>query len=148
MVDLSTEPIDAVKLGFFSDASVQNNLGFGCILGKQWICRTWEVGFVASKRPSIEFLELFALCAGVLTWEFQLKNIRMRVHCDNQAVVSMINNLTSGCEYCMKLIRLLVLNGLRFNRRIVATCIKSSANVAATHCRGGNGCGLDRLHHK
>ena len=65
MVDLIENPIGHAKeLGFYSDASVQLDLGFGAILGKKWICGTWEQNFVKNYNPSIEYLELFALCAG------------------------------------------------------------------------------------
>ena len=52
----------------------------------------------------------------------------MLVSCDNQAVVGMINNLASSCPQCMFLLRILVLNCLKFNRRIVARYISSREN--------------------
>ena len=57
-----------------------------------------------------------------------MKNMRMKVLCDNQSVVWMINNLSSSCRHCMYLLRLLVLNGLQFNRRVVAQHIMGTDN--------------------
>ena len=128
MIDLASEPISATHLGFYSDASANPNFGFGCIMGDHWIGEQWEPNFIRQVQPSIEYLELFALCAGIITWEFELRNLRLLVHCDNQAVVAMINNLTSSCPHCMYLIRLLVLNGLQFNRRLHAQYVTSQAN--------------------
>ena len=43
----------------------------------------------------------------------------------------MINNTTSGCKACMKLIRLLVLNCLKWNRRVTVKYVKSADNILA-----------------
>ena len=79
-------------------------------------------------QPSIGYLELYALAAGILTWEKKLANMRITVFCDNKATVQMINNISSNCEHCMKLIRILVLNGLKFNRRLRAKYVRSKDN--------------------
>ena len=79
-------------------------------------------------HPSIEYLELFALCAGIFTWESELRDCRIIVLCDNQAVVAMVNAITSRCPNCMQLLRLLVLNGLMFNRRVFASYIDTKSN--------------------
>ena len=94
----------------------------------KWIQGFWSKQFMVTAKPSIKYLELFALCAGLFIWENSLKNCRITVYCDNQSVISMINNLTSGCKNCMILIRMLVLNGLKFNRRERATYVSSKNN--------------------
>ena len=53
------------------------------------------------KSPSIEYLELYGLTAGPLTWGEQIINQRIIVFCDNLAVVGMINNCASTCSNCM-----------------------------------------------
>ena len=132
MVDLSEQPIPATELFYYSDASARHDLGYGCVLNnRHWIYGTWEPGFIKEKQPSIEFLELFALCVGIITWEHELSNLRMKVHCDNKSVVAMVNNLTSSCKHCMRLLRILVLNGLQFNRRVAALHVKGAANQMA-----------------
>ena len=144
MLDLSTAPISPVELGFYSDASANPDLGFGCVINNtSWIWGKWELGFIGLYKPSIKYLELFALCAGIFTWEFELSNIRMKVHCDNQSVVAMINNLTSSCEHCMYLLCLLVLNGLSFNRRVVAQYVVGVQNKLADALSRGR---LDKFH--
>ena len=61
----------------------------------------------------------------------------MAVHCDNQSVVAMINNLTSSCKHCMHLLRILVLNGLSFNRRVVALyVVGAQSKLAGALSRG------------
>ena len=129
MVDLVVQPITkAVEKQLFSDASAHPDLGFGAILGKRWVKNTWDPGFMRQHDPSIEYLELFAVCTRILTWQQELTNIHLLVHCDNQAVVSMINGLTSKCRNCMKLLRILVLDGLIYNRKLTAIYVTSKNN--------------------
>ena len=54
---------------FYSDACAAHNLGYGCILNNNWLGGDWGSQFIKDCKPSIEYLELFALCAGVFTWE-------------------------------------------------------------------------------
>ena len=118
----------SIELNFYMDAS--GKIGFGCFFNGRWTCGCWSMKLLKLK-PSIEFLELFVLCAGIFTWEDStaLGNTCVVIFCDNQAVVNMINNTTSGCKACMKLIRLLVLNCLKYNWRIAVKYVKSSENI-------------------
>ena len=129
MVDLNK--ISSVRqLCFYSDASACESLGFGAIFNKKWIFGQWEPNFIKENKPSIEYLELFALRAAVLTWEKEpaLYNAQIVVFCDNEAVVHMINESTSSCANCMYLLRLLVLNSLVNNRRVFAHHVRSKDN--------------------
>ena len=108
------------EICFYSDASRAVELGFGCILQDQWIFGKWPEQFITTQESSIEYLELFAMTAGILTWQNLLQNRKIIVFCDNMLVVHMVNGTTSKCKHCMKLIRLLTLNGLQFNHRLNA----------------------------
>ena len=129
MVDLS-KTVKSVDIGFYSDASASPELGFGAVLGSRWIQKSWNSEFIITKKPSIKYLELFTLVCGILTWDKEdcLKKARVCIHCDNQAVVHMVNNLSLSCKNCMVLIRKLVLNGLTFNRRLTAKWIDTKSN--------------------
>ena len=126
MIDILGPSLTSVDVGFYSDAS--GKIGYGCILQDRWCRGDWDPNFIKNEEPSIEYLELFALTAGIFTWAHLLKNKRIMLHCDNMAVVNMINNMTSSCKNCMILIRLLVLNNLRFNRRTTAVYILTKNN--------------------
>ena len=115
-------------LSFYLDASRAVDLGFGAYFDGRWTYGKWETGYIESLKPSIEYLELYALCIGIFTWQHLLKNCRIVIFCDNQAVLSMVNNTTSSCKNCMILIRLLILNGLIHNRRVFVKYIKSKEN--------------------
>ena len=68
MIDLS-EQVTADQISFYSDASGSAKLGYGCVLGNWWLFGQWDEQFIKDKGPSIEYLELFALCAGLITWQ-------------------------------------------------------------------------------
>ena len=115
MVGLWAPAKTSTEINFYSDSSAAKNLGYGCVFQNNWIHGIWEPGYIKCFKPSIEYLELFALCTGVLTWESQLRNCRIILFCDNQAVVQMVNSISSSCWNCMYLLRILVLNGLIHN---------------------------------
>ena len=101
---------DTAEVGFFTDSSTNKDLGFGGVFGSEgWFVRQWERGYIDKCHPSIEYLELFAVCVGIFIWSENLANKRFLVHCDNMAVVGMLNKSSSSCKRCMHLIRLLIL---------------------------------------
>ena len=99
MIDLSTM-VTSKELNFFSDASANPLLGYGAVFNSEWLFNQWEPGYIDNHNPSIEYLELYALAAGILTWGSKLKNKRVTVFCDNQAVVNMVNSTSSSCKNC------------------------------------------------
>ena len=117
------------EIEFFTDAS--GKIGYGCFFRGKWVFGEWDRDFLSKAEPSIEFLELFALVVGLITWADELANSRIVIFCDNQAVVEMVNNTTSSCRNCMYLLRLMVLSGLRFNTRVAVKYIRSADNILA-----------------
>ena len=96
MVDLLDDVIKtSTDICFYSDTSAAKDLGFGALLNTNWIQQFWGQDFVEKCNPSIEYLELYTLVAGVITWEDHedLINCQISVFCDNQAVVNMINSI-------------------------------------------------------
>ena len=130
MLDIDMES-NSNLIKFYSEVSKAETLGFGCIINDQWIFGQWPTGFIKKFDPSIEFLKLHALTVGILTWEDQLANQRITVFCDNMLVVHMVNNSSSSCKMCMKLIRVLTLNGLQFSRRLRARFVRTKSNGIA-----------------
>ena len=97
MMDLNIF-VTSVQLKFFTDASAGEKLGFGCVFNNRWAFGQWEEGFIKKSKPSTEFLELYALCVGLITWQELLADCRIIIFCDNIAVVNMVNNLSSSCK--------------------------------------------------
>ena len=51
--------------------------------------------------------------------------------CDNKTVEYWINDLTGSCKQSMKLIRLLALDNIKYNRRIFVRHVESKSNILA-----------------
>ena len=119
----------ADEIDKYSDAS--GRIGFGALCGTDWMYNTWDEKLIKKYRPSIEYLELFGVTAGVLTWIHRFKNRRIILFCDNKSVVDMINLTTTSCKNCMVLVRVIVLKGLIENVRIFARHIKGTNNTLA-----------------
>ena len=111
-VDLTINKMARV-LNFYTDTSASEiKGGLVCFFEKRWIKGKWDTEFLQVAKPSIEFLELAALCIAVFAWGTYFRNERVIIFCDNEAVVSMVNNSMSSCKRCMRLIRLLTLKSL------------------------------------
>ena len=92
MVDIEGE-FTGQELDFYTDASASLETGaFGCVFGKNWTFNTWGEEFMKEKKPSINFLEMAALCIGIFTWRDLLRNKRTILFCDNTSVRDMVND--------------------------------------------------------
>ena len=131
-VDFSTSD-PASTLFFYTDSSASESKGFGCVFNNHYTYGFWGKSFIQDCNPSINYLELFALCIAIFTWQDDKKlcNARVRIFCDNDCAKHMVNNMSSGTKNCLQLLRLLALNNLRFNRRISVRYVKSEDNYLA-----------------
>ena len=123
----------AETLNFYSDALLsRSHGGLGAIFENRWIAAKWEEELL-NQNPSIEYLKLYALFAVLKTWREHKKlcNTRIEVFCDNKTVEYWINDLTGSCKQSMKLIRLLVLDNIKYHRRIFVQHMESKSNVLA-----------------
>ena len=101
----------------FTDAAA--SVGYGAFFQGKWVQGRWPAG-ILEDPPSIAFLEFCPLLVAVLCWAPLLSNRRVKFRSDNSAVVHIINSQTSQCDRIMHLVRLFVLECLRFN--IVILC--------------------------
>ena len=116
----------ADEIDMYSDAS--GRIGLGAICGSSWMHKNWSEEFINNQKPSIEYLELFAVTDAVLAWIHKFKIRRIILFCDYRSVVDMINYTTSSCKNCMVLIRIIVLKGLLENVRIFARHVEGKFN--------------------
>ena len=123
--------IQADLLNFYTDASENPSLGMGGICRSSWMIQMWDCDFVTTHRPSIEYLELFALTASVLNWIKPFANKRVVIFCDNISVMQMINKSTASCGNCMVLVRFVTLECLIHNVRLYTQHVKSQDNEIA-----------------
>ena len=119
----------ATELNFFTDAS--GVVGMGGVSEQDWMMQFWDKEFLLECQPSIGYLELFALVAGVKRWIWKYKNQRVCIFCDNLSVVQMVNTTSSSCMNCMVLIHMLVLQSMIHNVRIFAKHLRSAENFLA-----------------
>ena len=70
-------------INFSSDAAKSAKTGMGAVCNNNWTYGKWNVDFLQRADPSIEFLELYALTASLLTWceykDLPLQNNRVTV---------------------------------------------------------------------
>ena len=71
---MDIEEWNAQQLDMYSDASGNYSLGFGAYCGSEWTYGEWDTTFCQLVKPSIEYLELFAVLVGVLNWIKLFKN--------------------------------------------------------------------------
>ena len=123
----------AEVLSFYSDASLSEKLRMGAVFNNNYLVQKWDSAFICEKKPSIEFLELCALVAAVLTWgrKFRLENTKLVIFCVNMSVLFMVNKFTSNCLRCLKLIRILTLENIWYNRRIFVRHVWTEQNILA-----------------
>ena len=119
--------VTADDIDMYSDAS--GTIGYGAYCQNSWLYGTWSENFLRQNKPSIEYLELYALTAGVLSWIHRFSKRRIYLFTDNQSVKHMVNSNSSSCKNCMYLIRLIVLESLRRNVRVFAKYVASKENI-------------------
>ena len=120
--------LDAEVLDFYTDAAKGPLLGIGAVFNKNWLFGQWEPSYIENCNPSIEYLELLGICVAFFVWVHYLRNRRIVLFCDNQAVVTMVNNTTAKCKNCMVLIRKLTLKGLENNTRVFCHWVQGRSN--------------------
>ena len=121
---------------FYTDAS--STIGAGGICNRQWFMIQWDPEFLRKFEPSINYLELYALSVGILSWIKEFANKTIVVYCDNQSIIHMVNKSSSRCGNCMVLIRMLVLHCMVHNVKIRVDYVPSKSNVAADHLSRGS----------
>ena len=113
----------------YSDASGNyRKCGFGAWCQTSYMYSTWEADFVTRVKPSIEYLELFGVTAGILTWIHRFTNRHVTLFCDNKSVRDMINGSSARCKNCMYLIRLIVIKSLKHNVQVSVKYVESKKN--------------------
>ena len=93
-----TQDLSAQNIGMYSDASRSWTKGFGALCQEAWMYMPWQTEWMEVHQPSIEYLELYAMLAAVLTWIHRFRNHRIFLFCDNMSVVHMINRSSSTAK--------------------------------------------------
>ena len=109
------------QLDLYCDSS--KTIGFGAYMGKAWFYGTWDMDV---SKLDITTLELYPILVAINLWKDKLANLNLLIHTDNEALVAILNSQTvKNNEYCLSLLRKLVL-----------ICLKHNILIRATHIRG------------
>ena len=123
--------IHYVPQNFYTDASSKK--GCGGICGENWFIVQWEEDFLTKYNPSINYLELYALTIGIISWIKVYQNGYVTLYCDNQSVIHMVNKSSSKCPHCMVLIRIITLHCMIYNVKIKIDYVPSKSNTYADY---------------
>lgn len=112
----------------YSDAAA--SLGFGSYFNGQWCYALWPPEWRSSGLTSdITILELFPIIVALHIWGAKLRNKKIVFFCDNQAVVHILNTMTSKSERVMILVREATMCCLKFNIAIKANYLEGKRNL-------------------
>lgn len=127
---LQSEWCASDTLNLHTDAS--GALGFGGIFGNKWFQGKWRPHQkLGQPGVSIAWQELFAIVVACQIWGDLLADQRIKFHCDNEAVVHVINSKRSPIPRVMDLMRHLTLLTLKHNMYIRAVHIAGKHNDTA-----------------
>ena len=103
-IDFDAKTVCAEEINMLSDVSGSIKLGFRAAFDNEWCCANWEEQFIEDCKPSIEYLEFYALAVAVHLWAPKLANCRVIGFCDNTSVCHMVNTASSSCSNCLYLL--------------------------------------------
>lgn len=95
---------DNSMLNLYTDAA--GGLGFGAFFQGHWTYGVWP--WLEQTKADITFLELVPIVVSLHLWGSLFSNKKIMFHCDNEAVVAIINKQTTRSKPVMHLVRLLV----------------------------------------
>ena len=121
--------IQASELDWYTDAS--GVIGLGGYHLDEYFMAKWDQEFLARNNPSIQYLELYAVTVSIFLWGGKYQNSRIRLFCDNDGAVKVLNKSSSGCKNCMVLIRMIVAKCLQWNLRVFGKHIETDENIFA-----------------
>ena len=136
--------VSSDDLELFTDSAGGANLGFGIFFKGHWCNARWPRNwYTMGITKDITVLELFPIVVSLFIWAEDLKNKKIKFHCDNRAVVDIINKLSSKSEIVMRLIRILTLKCLKLNVILKASHVQGKHNST---CDALSRLQLDRFH--
>lgn len=121
--------VDNETLELYSDASGNSDLGCGCYFQGRWAVFHWPATWHSSIFTDITYLELVPIILAFCLWAYELKNKKIILRSDNNALVQIINKKSSKNTQVMHLIRHLVLLSLENNIQVKAVHVAGKQNV-------------------
>ena len=121
----------AGDMELFTDAA--SNFGFGGYFQRKWFSSEWPLELASSLESnwSMAFRELYPIVVAAYLWGHLWCRKRIMFHCDNEAVVNIVNKGRSKMADIMKLMRTLTWLSVRNNFIIHCKHIPGVKNVIA-----------------
>ena len=119
----------SMEINFYLDT--RGNIGMGPLCNKAWMYMAWDQEYLESHKATIQYWEMFALLAAVLSWIEQFENQCVTIFCDNQNVCNMVNDHSTSCKNCMVLVRIFLLHCLTKNVQVTVEYIECHNNDLA-----------------
>lgn len=114
----------------FTDSAAGPGLGFGAYFNGKWMYDKWPKDWYKNEITSdITVLELFPIVASVIVWGQELCQKKILFRSDNQAVVHILNTMSSKSDRVMVLVRTLTLECLRNGIIVRAKHISGKKNI-------------------
>ena len=115
--------VSADDLNMHTDAS---SYGYGATYGSHWFQGQWPNDW---QSLNITILEMYPIYMLIGTFKEKLANSKVQIFCDNEAVVYIINKLTSKNNTVMSIVRPLTLMLLKNNITLIAEHIPGKNNL-------------------
>ncbi|XP_033725218.1 uncharacterized protein LOC117315182 [Pecten maximus] len=126
------EWLSNVSCELYTDSSGNSALGCGALFQKQWLVVKWsEFDFSAEVFRDITYLELIPIFLALFVWGQELQNKKVIFHCDNMALVEILNKKSSRSCRVMSLIRPLLLECMYHNVQFKAMHVPGVSNAKA-----------------
>ena len=128
---LESEQTPSPSLQLYTDAA--GSIGFGGYLAGHWFQGRWlpEQNINKTTGISIAWQELYPIYLSCRLWGSQWTAKRIVFFCDNESVVSILNQKTSKSPKIMDLLRPIVLCTLQHNFTFTATHVRGLDNSIA-----------------
>jgi hypothetical protein len=114
----------------FTDSAGGSGRGLGIFFQGHWCQAKWPLTWHKKGiTKDITVIELFPILVAVFIWGSELKNKKIKFRCDNEAVVHILNTLTSKSDNVMCLVRKLTLECLKLNILVRAEHVPGTLNT-------------------
>ena len=106
-------------------------MGCGAYFAGKWSMLQWPNYWKDEIFRNITYLELIPIALAMFLWGSEFKNKKILFHCNNAAVVFIINNKSSKSDRVMSLLRYIVYCSLSLNVQLKTRHTSSITNTIA-----------------
>ena len=126
------------ELQLYTDSAGGETKGCGAFFAGKWTFLQWPQRWRNTPiLKDITYLELIPIALAISIWGHELRNKKVILFSDNEAVVYILNNKTSKSESVLTLLRFIVYQTLTLNILLKSKHIFSSENKIADYISRG-----------